>query len=375
MPRCIYTLREFKTANAEHILQNFLGARWASREIVCNEQQAVFGTTIDCALEKALRPIRSLFGTQGGRRDPGPVLRNLQGSDGELYDIEPGFRARLKKPIVKILETPEGRRRAQLLLGDLKHLEWALSILRREVPNLLVDVDALRGRSEAVPLPESTVRLDLHLGGEDYFRGMLKSCFNLLAVKYLNIAYEPCFDSVRNSILDGGESFQQFIRYISTSAPLAIPRLGPIDHAVLIVSRGTSVEGVVQYFGDIVHAFQLTNSYTGIPIRCGYIVDPLRVVQPAETREPEFNENSIPVYDEQPTKPDYAFLATLRERSIRILRVFQHEQMMKRMIEESYWEVLAPYKGQELPSDVASQMARRLVEKLASLMRPADLVT
>ena len=224
-------------------------------------------------------------------------------------------------------------------------------------------------------LPESTVRLDLHLGGEDYFRGMLKSCFNLLAVKSLDIAYEPCFDSVRTSILNGGESFQKFIRYISTSAPLDIPRLGPIDHAVLIVSKGKSVEGIVQYFGDIVHAFQLTDSHAGIPIRCGYIVDPLRVAQPAETREPEFNEKLIPIYGEQPTKPDYAFLATLRERSIRILRVFQHEQMMKRMIEESYWEVLALYKGQELPSDIASQMARRLVEKLAGLMRPADLVT
>lgn len=138
MPRCIYTLREFESADAEHILQNFLGARWASREIVCNEQQAAFGTTIDSALEKALRPIRSLFGTRGGRRDPGPVLRNLQGSDGELYDIEPGFRARLNKPIVKVLDTPEGgrarpgtRHPEQWLQDHRRHLSLLLRIAQR----------------------------------------------------------------------------------------------------------------------------------------------------------------------------------------------------------------------------------------------------
>jgi hypothetical protein len=375
MPRCIYTQREFESADGEHILQNFLGAHWTSRTIVCDEQQAIFGTTIDAALEKALRPIRNLFGTRGGRGEPGPVLRKLQGSDDELYDIEPGFRARLNKPIVKMIDAPEGRRRAQLLLGDLKQLEWALSILRREVPDILVDVDALRDGSETVPLPESMVRLELNLGGEDYFRGMLKSCFNLLAVKYPGLAYEPCFDAVRNSILTGGESFQQFIRWIPTSEPLDIPRLGPIDQAIFIVSRGTSVEGVVQFFGDIVHAFQLTDSYAGVPIRCGYIVDPYRGAVPAETRDPDFSEESIPAYAEQLPKADSALLATLHERSTRILRVFQHEQRMKRIIEEIFQEVLEQHKGQAFTSEIASEVANRLVERLAGHVGSANTST
>lgn len=371
MPRCIYTLREFESADGEHVLQNFLGARWTSPTIVCNEQQAIFGTTIDSALEKALKPIRGLFGTRGGRGEPGPVLRKLQGSDKELYDLEPGFRVRLNKPIVKMLDTPEGRRRAQLLLGDVKQLEWALSILRREVPDISVDVDALRDSSETVPLPESMVWLELKLGGEDYFRAMLKSCFNLLAVKYHGLAYEPCFDAVRNSILTGGESFQQFIRWIPTSEPLDIPMLGPIDQAIFIVSRGTSVEGVVQFFGDIVHAFQLTDSYTGGPIRCGYIVDPLRGAVPAETREPDFSVVSIPAYADQTPKADDALLATLHERSTRILRVFRHEQTMKRMIEETFQEVLGQYKGQTFMPEIASHLANRLVERLADHMGSA----
>jgi len=371
VPRCIYTLREFESADGEHVLQNFLGARWTSPTIVCNEQQAIFGTTIDSALEKALKPIRRLFGTRSGRGKPAPVLRKLQGSDKELYDLEPGFRVRLNRPIVKMLDTPEGRRRAQLLLGDLRQLEWALSILRREVPDLSVDVDALRDSSETVPLPESMVRLELNLGSEDYFRGMLKACFNLLAVKYPGLAYEPCFDAVRNSILTGGESFQQFIRWIPTAEPLDIPRLGPIDQAIFIVSRGTSVEGAGQFFGDIVHAFQLTDSYAGAPIRCGYVVDPFRGAIPAETREPNFTEESIPAFADQSPTADRAILATFQERSTRILRVFQHEQTMKRIIEETFQEVLGQYKGQTFTPEIASHLANRLVERLADHMGPA----
>ena len=202
MSRCIYTLREFEVANGEHILQNFLGARWKSKTIVCNEQQSIFSTTIDSALEKALSPIRNLFGTRGGRGEPGSALRKLQGSDGELYDLEPGFRARLNRPIVKMINGPAGGRGVQLFLGNLNQLGRALWMLRQEVPGISVDEDTLRNSSKTVPLPECMVWPQLNLGGEEYFRGMLKSCFNLLAVKYSSVAYDPCFDAVRNLILE-----------------------------------------------------------------------------------------------------------------------------------------------------------------------------
>jgi len=373
MPRCIYTLREFESANGEHILQNFLGARWTSKKIVCNEQQAIFGTTIDSALEKALRPIRNLFGTRGGRGEPAPSLRKLQGSDGELYDLEPCFRSRLNQPSVKMMDASEGRMRAQLLLGNMKQLGWALSMLRGEVPDVSVDEEDLRDSSKTVALPECRIDLQLNLGGEEYFRGMLKSCFNLLAVNYPCAAYEPCFDAIRNSILTGGKSFQQFIRWIPTSAPLDIPRLGLIDQAIFIVSRGASVEGVAQFFGDIVHAFQLTDSYAGSPIRCGYVVDPLRGALPAETRDPDFSDESIPVYADQ-SKATSAVVATFQERSSRILRVLHYERVMQQIIEETVQEVVDIYKGQPLSPEIEGLLANRFVERIANYMGAGNII-
>lgn len=67
MNRCIYSLEDFDEAAGEHILQNFLGARWTSKRISSDPVQDLFGRTIDVALEKGLREIRNLLGTRGGR--------------------------------------------------------------------------------------------------------------------------------------------------------------------------------------------------------------------------------------------------------------------------------------------------------------------
>ncbi len=75
MPQCIYCKGTFDKADEEHILQNFLGARWDSPLIVCNSCQKHFGKTIDVAFEQGLQPIRNLLGTRGGRGGEGPTLK------------------------------------------------------------------------------------------------------------------------------------------------------------------------------------------------------------------------------------------------------------------------------------------------------------
>jgi hypothetical protein len=43
MFRCIYSLKEQESSTGEHILQNFLGARWTSDKIVSDDLQRAFG--------------------------------------------------------------------------------------------------------------------------------------------------------------------------------------------------------------------------------------------------------------------------------------------------------------------------------------------
>lgn len=365
MPRCIYSNEEFAESTGEHILQNFLGARWTSNEIVCNELQANFGETIDVALERSLQPIRNLFGTRGGRGGVGPILRNLESTSGELLDLEPGLRPRLRRPIVTVTDRPDGRRDVRMQLGVMGHLGWALNMLREQIPDLAVDENVLRTLGRAVEsYIQGTVQLEVGVGGDNYFRGMLKSCFNLLGVVNPDACHSASFNDARSFIRNGSGQSPSFVRWILAPERLNIPRLGPIDHAILVTTRGTSVEGVVQFFGDIVHSFRLAEKYDGDPIHCGYIVDPLREADPAETREPEFETADVPVFVEQSEINTPEVQAAFYERLQRIMETF-YDRAHTQIVDQTLQDVLGAHMGEPFTEELADQLAARLAERIA----------
>src|SRR4051812_4466642 len=102
MPQCIYCTNPFAKADEEHVLHNFLGARWDSPLIVCNACQKEFGHTIDVAFERGLQPIRNLLGTRGGRGGEGPTLKGQSTLAGETVDLAPGGKPSLSEPEVQI---------------------------------------------------------------------------------------------------------------------------------------------------------------------------------------------------------------------------------------------------------------------------------
>jgi len=175
MFRCIYSLQDFEVADGEHILQNFLGARWTSHEIVSNELQAEFGAAIDSALEEGLKPIRNLMGTLGGRGDPGPLLRNLPVTTGEVLDLQPGAKPRLREPVIREQSLQDGRIQVNAQLGTQKQLNWVFAQIRERYPNAQIDeAQAASSARTAGRFIDGYVTLSVDFGGDDYFRGMLK---------------------------------------------------------------------------------------------------------------------------------------------------------------------------------------------------------
>jgi hypothetical protein len=305
LSHCIYSLAEFQCADAEHVLQNFLGARWTSREIVSNEVQKVFGLNIDKALEESLRPIRNLFGTEGGRGGVGLPLRDITSAKGEVFDFEPGFIPRLQHPFIQAVDLPDGRKHVQIKVGSDKQVSWALHLLRQEFPGILVDEPTLRSFSRNVKdFIQGQIQVELKVGGDEYFRGLLKSCFNLLAVSAPDVVFDKTFDALREFVLSGIGTSSLFVRWPAPSLKLSSPSLGPVDHAILIVSRDGAVEGIVKLFGGILHPILLADSYNGAPIKCGYIVDPLRKAVPSEMRQPDFDPDSVPTFASQLPRSD-----------------------------------------------------------------------
>lgn len=146
MKTCIYTKINFESASDEHILQNFLGARWVSGSISCNEVQSEFGLTIDIALEKSLQQFRAMLGSKGGRGGSGPDIKNIISSRGISYHMKPGGVPYLVKPSITIKKQDQ-KQTVHLKLGDMKQLGWAVAELKKLMPEKTWNIDELKKKA------------------------------------------------------------------------------------------------------------------------------------------------------------------------------------------------------------------------------------
>lgn len=259
MTICIYTKIKFSDANATHILPRFLGSDWQSRDIACNEVQELFSRTIDVALEVALGDVRNLIHNFDVTRRAAIAAHGAPARD------------------------------------DSKPYAWATDKLR----NLFPDV---RWQGASPPCEADRFVDNMHLspsiGGRAYFRSMLKAAFHLLGANSIDIALLPCFDPLRDFILDGVGNESSHIRWLSKAEPLPIPELGAFDHFIGIYSHGRTVEGIVQFFGGISHLVRLTSDYDGPDFCHAYQVNPLRDSMPSETRTLVVDPYHFPQFDD-----------------------------------------------------------------------------
>lgn len=322
--QCIYCKSSFVAANREHVLQNFLGARWDSPHIVCNHCQSEFSGTIDPAFEEGVRPIRAMLGTRGGRGGLGRPLKDVVTTAGERVDINPGGVPKLTRPSFHIGEAVDGSRAVRVTLRDVRQWPWALAELREKFPGGEIDEEAARQSMRPVESHlEGAVETRIEMGGTMFFRGLVEAGFNLLAAhsrEGREAALSPAFDAVRAFVLRGEGDLSRFVRW---SSDVDIPKpysIGALDHALGLVTRERSVEGVAQIFGHISIPFRLSNSYEGRPMSCGYVVDPFREADPAESRLSSFPSESVPEFSGQHTEIGVTQFTDMRSQAAASLR-------------------------------------------------------
>lgn len=298
---CIYSKAQFAKASGEHILQNFLGARWTSERIVCDEVQKTFGSTIDKAFEEGIRPIRTLAGTKGGRGGEAPSLKGLDTSDGKTVDLHSGGKPELARPHIKVTKIDENRQEVSVT-ADPKDVAWAIFELKKQFPQVQASTEEILNGAKPQQGPlGSHVNIEINLGGIDYIRAATKACFNLLAAHGIQVL-DPAFDLVREFVLNGKGRMEDFFRWPKETIP-GLPNLGPVDHFIGIVNKGSSIEGVLNLFGHIPHSLRFCSNYTGPDIKVGYLVNPLRKPLPAENRSPEFARSVVLDFANQPLRP------------------------------------------------------------------------
>ena len=212
-----------------------------------------------------LRPVRNLLGTKGGRGEEAPTIKGLSAASGETVDFESGGKPRLNRPIVIVEKNVSGPgHKVQIKLGHEGQAGWALAELRKKIPGTTItEEEILKMGTPTRGYIQGAVKLDIKIGGQDYIRGALKACFNLLAANNVAV-FDSCFDHVRRFILESNGKSSDFLRWPERDNKSAFPKLGPIDQFIGIASRGTSVEGIVRLFGGMSHAVRLTDSLVSL---------------------------------------------------------------------------------------------------------------
>ncbi|WP_158534243.1 hypothetical protein [Paracidovorax avenae] len=365
MNRCIYTKKYFQTADGEHILQNFLGARWISSEISSDEAQHGFGATIDVALADGLKEIRNLLGTRGGRGEPGPSLKNIFGSEGTKFTVDPGGKPKIAAPVIKTAQISDDLHQVQVVLGDMKQLGWAVAKLREMYPATRFDIDDLRQQAATgVDYLGERLKLSSALGGDEFFRGALKAAFNLLGASDANAALLDVFDEIRAFILSGTGDCKRFVRWLNTVDAITLPRIGDFDQFVAVFSKDGFVDGYIQFYGEIGFLLRLAENYEGPEFCYGYLVDPFRDVTPAEIRHPGFDRENIPSFDSGSPLPDEAVMAAMCARLSRILERYYSRTDTKNLA-SIVDDVLLPHDGKKITTEMLNELSQKVGEYIA----------
>jgi hypothetical protein len=271
--RDIYTLKPILVSSEEHVIQDALGGRLESGELIDKSTNDLFGSTIDADLVNGLQIVRVLLDAKSGDGRSPPAIRGLASDDGNEYDLLAGGHAELGKQKIAI-EQVDGEVLMHVNVRDKQEIR---KLARRALERRGVSAERLEQSLEKI---ESTRRPAPPLQvpttwGRGFWRAIAKNACNLLAHKACAIFLETGFNPVRQFVLAGGDPWE-FVAMHCT--PLNVgTALGPLDH--LIVVRGTAETGqvaaLVVLYGHVEFVVRLGKTALTSDLATAYRVDQL----------------------------------------------------------------------------------------------------
>lgn len=275
----------------------------------------------------------------------------------------------LGKATYKIENHADGTAQVQFTMSHENQMPELLARFKRENPTLNFDDSKLGPGTPSQTYIQDPLHLQFVFGGINFFRGILKSAFNLLGVNRPDIALDPGFDAVELLIVEGHGDTDEFVRWMSISDELPIESLGSIDHTLAIWCRNGTVFGLIQMFGDVPFLLKLGEGIGCEDFYYGYAVNPLRDTTPSENREAKVDIGGIPAFADSPAKPDPAIWNAFGKRISRIMRKLQDlgiEVRIKQIVDD----VLLPHDGKLITEEMTTELMDRMREFIEHLVMP-----
>jgi hypothetical protein len=123
--------------------------------------------------------------------------------------------------------------------------------------------------------------------------------------------------------------------------------------------RDGSIEGYIQFFGEVGYLLRLSDSYQGPAFCHCYTVDPLRESMPAELRSDALDMSSIPSFEAGSELPNDEVIPVYLERINRLLSK-QKDRAIKIELSRIIEEILLPHEGEIATEELLNELSNRV---------------
>ncbi|PHR61272.1 MAG: hypothetical protein COA43_04660 [Robiginitomaculum sp.] len=272
MNECIFCQNQFdpQTATREHVLLNALGGKLTTCEIICSACNNKFGGEIDANLAEGVEQLRNMFSLKSGNNRPAPQII-LKGDDDIKRTILPVLAPKRRQLPNKFhYHINENGKICVEISGHVDALPSLKDKLAKEISkNESIPIEdvcqALKNKEVTArnEVENITSPVEIHVGGENGIRSLIKSCVILFAMhndQLKCIAHSPLFDNIRNFVYSGDEIGELWL--VDHSLPpneLEIrTKFGPLFNLILVYNDPR--HGIMAYtrtYNSIAFRFRL----------------------------------------------------------------------------------------------------------------------
>jgi len=349
--------REFFTVPSdEHIVLNALGGRLSRSWMTCEKSNNDTGGDIDDKFLKALQWVTTLVNPTHRRR-PAPRIRSIETLEGDVMDIEPGGRVR-----VRHRQLEDGK-----WIADADDAERATSsaesaaLARAERTGESVTVETSFGQTFNPTFP-FRIEIDSHIA----FRSAVKCALEALSVAIANGGFVPdeALDPSRKYVLEGADSLLLDIGYLLEPAHPEV--LQALEQSILLLQRDDgSVCFEVSTYGGIV---SVAGVLPPIATRLSpwlYRVDPVTGVH--STSHPRIEAPNSVNWNTDPGVDNHQRTMDAIKRVVALWQARGDSANLDRMIREVLDEVWKP--GTVLTEEQSWEISGTLAERYVEFMR------
>ena len=363
MPHDIYTKAPIANLSDEHVLLNALGGRLKSGELIDQRTNSTFGNTIDADLADFVLPLRVLLDARAGDGGAPPPYRGATTADGERYNLLPGGKPELGRPKVEFSKTASGDTKIE---GRARNLRELRRLTERKLGDLGVSFDEVEKSAKKVEQHAPPIAMSLVID-PGVKRAIAKMACNLLAVGHRDVFMRAEFDPIRELVLNGVGSPDDFVAVNTKPVDIAARKraMAELDHLLVVrADKSGAVDGLVVLFEHLQFVVRLGRCSPGQPLVTTYRVNQM-------TRESRLDDEA-----DRKIRPrefakvrqssDAAARHHLGEAVRRIMRVATREsdsRYLDEMIKKSIDEVLGPDEGKLVTEQHIDDLSRRLAER------------